>query len=248
MATKKITETKSPAKKSAAKKTSAKKTEKPVDGNVGDTHEKIQLWKDGPYWATTNIGAEKPEDFGYYFWWGDTIGYKRVKNKWVATNGLSSNYSFEDTSAVFAIFYADDGIYCLEQEGWITLDSGVLVPEHDAAHVQWGGEWRMPTRQELDDLVKECDWTWTKVKGVQGYVVRGRGVYASSSIFLPCAGRSDGADLDSVGLSGYCWSSNPESDGNTYAWNLSFDSCDHDTCYGDCYFGRSVRPVQGSTK
>ena len=38
---------------------------------------KVQLWEGGPYWATTNIGAEKPEDYGYYFWWGDTVGYKR---------------------------------------------------------------------------------------------------------------------------------------------------------------------------
>ena len=44
----------------------------------------VQLWDGGPYWATTNIGAEKPEDYGYYFWWGDTVGYKREGNKWVA--------------------------------------------------------------------------------------------------------------------------------------------------------------------
>ena len=42
-----------------------------------DAREKVQLWAGGPYWATTNIGAEKPEEYGYYFWWGDTVGYKR---------------------------------------------------------------------------------------------------------------------------------------------------------------------------
>ena len=54
----------------------------------------VQLWQDGPSWATTNIGAEKPEDYGYYFWWGDTVGYKREGNAWVATDGSSSNFQF----------------------------------------------------------------------------------------------------------------------------------------------------------
>ena len=56
---------------------------------------KVQLWEGGPYWATTNIGAEKPEDHGYYFWWGDTVGYKRENDAWVASDGSSSNFSFE---------------------------------------------------------------------------------------------------------------------------------------------------------
>ena len=237
------------AKKAAAKKPPTAKTVKKltVDGNGGDVHEKVQLWKDGPYWATTNIGAGKPEDFGYYFWWGDTVGYKPENCKWVATDGSSVGYSFDDKDAIFALFYKDDSIDCLVQEGWLGK-GGVLAPEHDAAHVQWGGEWRMPTRQELDDLVKKCDWTWKKVNGVQGYVVRGRGAYASANIFLPSAGRGEEVAYYSPGLRGYYWSSNPESDGNTYSWHLSFDSDDHDTCYGDCFIGRSVRPVQGFTK
>ncbi len=239
---------KAPAKKATAKKAPAKAVKKPAaDGGAGDVHEKVQLWKDGPYWATTNIGAEKPEDFGYYFWWGDTVGYKPENCKWVATDGSLKGYSFDDKDAVFAIFYKDDGIYCLEQEGWLG-DGGVLAPEHDAAHVQWGGEWRMPTHQELDDLVKKCDWTWKKVNGVQGYVVRGKGAYASASVFLPCTGRGEDAGFYSPGLRGYYWSANPESDGNTYSWYLSFDSSDRDICYGDCFLGRVVRPVQGFTK
>ena len=56
--------------------------------------EKVQLWEGGPYWATTNIGAEKPEDPGYYFWWGDTVGYKREGDVWVATDGSPSIFSF----------------------------------------------------------------------------------------------------------------------------------------------------------
>ena len=54
----------------------------------------VQLWEGGPYWAECNVGASKPEEYGYYFWWGDTVGYKRENNKWVATDGSSANFSF----------------------------------------------------------------------------------------------------------------------------------------------------------
>ena len=63
-----------------------------------DAHDKVQLWEGGPYWATTNIGAEKPEDYGYYFWWGDTVGYKRENNKWVASDGSNLNFSFDQNA------------------------------------------------------------------------------------------------------------------------------------------------------
>ncbi len=59
------------------------------------SHDAVQLWEDGPYWATTNIGAEEPEDYGYYFWWGDTVGYKRENNAWGATDESSSNFTFD---------------------------------------------------------------------------------------------------------------------------------------------------------
>ena len=52
------------------------------------------LWKCGPQWAGRNIGAEKPWEAGYYFWWGDTVGYKRVNNDWVASDGSTSHFSF----------------------------------------------------------------------------------------------------------------------------------------------------------
>ena len=122
-----------------------------------DAHSKVQLWEGGPYWADTNIGAENPEDYGYYFWWGDTVGYKREGNAWVATDGSSSNFSFSSGNTPTY----KKGVTTLQNEGWITADS-VLVPEHDAAYVHWGGNWRMPTKQELADLNNMCDWTWTK--------------------------------------------------------------------------------------
>lgn len=219
----------------------------------------IQLWKDGPYWAETNIGAENPWDFGYYFWWGDIVGYKcepvkvngagwfnRFFSKkevvWVASDGSSSGCSFyEDKIPTFG---KDNPT--LQREGWITTD-GVLVPKHDAAHVQWGDGWRMPTKQELNDLYKKCDWAWTNMEGVSGYVVRGKGDYASANIFLPAAGYGYGTSLGYAGSYGRYWSSVPSS-GYYDAWSLDFYSSSLSTPNGSRCRGRSVRPVQGFTK
>ena len=212
--------------------------------NTTDSHAKVQLWEGGPYWATTNIGAENPEDYGYYFWWGDTIGYKRKNDKWVASDGSSSNFCFDEGNTPT---HGKDAA-TLQNEGRITAD-GVLAPAHDAAHVHWGGSWRMPTKEEISDLNSKCDWTWTTRNGVQGYVVKGQGAYASASIFLPCAGYGHGASLGNAGSSGIYLSSVPNSDGNSYgAWELCFVSSFHDTL--DSYrrsYGWSVRPVQGFT-
>jgi hypothetical protein len=204
-------------------------------------HKGVQLWEGGPYWATTNIGAEKPEDYGYYFWWGDTVGYKREGNAWVASNGSLSGFSFGNaTTSAYSI-------EVLRNKGWITAD-GVLAPEHDAAHVHWGGAWRMPTKQELDDLSSKCDWKWTTVNGVNGREVRGRGFYASKSIFLPCAGYGNGTSLNLAGSDGNYCSSVPYSGSNYSAWSLGFDSGSHSSYGSDRDYGQSVRPVQGFAK
>ena len=220
--------------------------------NVVDLHfhDKVQLWEGGPYWATTNIGAEEPWEYGYYFWWGDTVGYKREGNAWVATDGSSSNFRFYDDPISKQTYNKIPAT--LQIEGWVVFQDGmyVLAPEHDAAQVQWGGGWRMPTEQEQEDLCSKCDWTWTTMNGVDGYVVRGRGDYAANSIFLPCAGRGDGTSLSYAGSCGYDWSSVPRSGYyDSRSWSLRFGSGYHSTYdYDYRCNGFSVRPVQGFTK
>ncbi|MBR3822800.1 MAG: SUMF1/EgtB/PvdO family nonheme iron enzyme, partial [Kiritimatiellae bacterium] len=205
-------------------------------------NEKVQLWEDGPYWATKNIGAEKPEDYGYYFWWGDTVGYKRVDDRWVASDGSASNFKFRSSNTPTCGKSVSD----LRSEGWITAD-GVLSPQHDAAQKHWGGDWRMPTKMELEDLDSKCDWCRTQVNGVNGHVVRGKGVYSSKSIFLPCADYGYGALFDNAGSSGNYWSSVPCSDNS--AWFLESGSGGYRRTYGNSRdYGRSVRPLQGFTK
>ena len=210
-----------------------------------DAHEKVQLWEGGPYWATTNIGAEKPEDYGYYFWWGDTVGYKREGNAWVATDGSSSNFQFYNDPISQQTY--NKSIATLQNEGWIVSQNGtyVLAPEHDAAQVQWGGGWRMPTDAEFSALSSNCTTIWTTQNGVYGRLVTGKGAYADRSIFLPAAGYGYDSGLYNPGSDGYCWSSTPSSDYSGLAWGLGFYSSNFYRGYYIRYSGRSVRPVRG---
>ena len=124
---------------------------------------KVQLWAGGPYWAETNVGADDPWEYGLYFWWGDTVGYRWENNAWAASDGSTSNFSFEEDNAPT---YGKNNA-TLQSEGWITAD-GILTSAHDAARAHWGGGWRMPTAQELSALNDNCDWTWTTTNGVGG--------------------------------------------------------------------------------
>lgn len=116
------------------------------------------------------------------------MGYKREGGAWVASNGSSSSFSFSGDNVPT---YGMDNS-ALQSAGYID-STGNLAPEHDAAQAHWGGKWRMPTKQELDDLGSKCDWTPATVNGVSGYEVRGKDVYASARIFLPAAGEGNDA-------------------------------------------------------
>jgi hypothetical protein len=209
-----------------------------------DDHDKVQLWEGGPYWATTNIGAEKPEDSGYFFWWGDIVGYKWENNKWVASDGSNSDFSFSSGNTPTY----NKSISTLQSEGWTTSEN-ILAPEHDAANIHWGNGWRMPTEAELGALISNCDWTWTTQNGINGYIINGRGAYASNSIFLPAAGDGREALSYDAGSYGYYWQSVPQSDSDLDAWYLNFSSSEH-CMYEGGYrpYGNSVRPVLGFTK
>jgi hypothetical protein len=205
---------------------------------IAESGSGVQLWADGPYWAETNVGADEPWESGLYFWWGDTVGYRRENDAWAANDGSAFGFSFEAGNAPTHGWFDED----LQSEGWITAD-GVLASAHDAAYVKWGGSWRMPTDAEHGDLINNCDWTWTTKNGVNGYEVRGRGKYASASIFLPCAGYGDGASHDEAGDVGYYWSSTL-SHYPREAWGLDLDS--HGFRKGEYrrYNGIPVRPVR----
>ena len=206
--------------------------------------EGVQLWEGGPFWADRNVGAGEPWENGYYFWWGDTLGSKRENGNWVASDDASRRRGFEwfpESTPTYG-----KSADTLQSQGWTTADD-VLAPEHDAARVQWGGAWRMPTRQELDDLCyNKCDWTWT-TNGVNGFVVRGRGDYADAAIFLPAAGVGVEEKWWYKGTAGYLWASEPYAEGPNAdcSWRLHFDKrgTGTDFCW-DRHFGVPVRPVR----
>ena len=201
----------------------------------------VQLWAGGPYWADRNLGADNPEDSGYYFLWGGVVGYKRQGNVWVAIDGSSSNFSFTDNTHSSPMWD-----FQLKKEGWITED-GVLVLNHDAAHRQWGNGWRMPTKQEFEYLRYNCRWRWTKTSALKGYVICGKNDYASSSIFLPCAGMGYETSLGECGVFGYYWSSTSNSRRDE-AWNFQFSYGGRSTDSKCRSYGLSIRPVHGLSK
>ena len=205
-----------------------------VDAFVG-----VQLWENGPYWATCNVGSTKPEECGYYFWWGDTVGYKRnaSDNGWVSVKD-STSYSFSGCPT-----YGKNNSQ-LQSEGYIDA-IGNLVAAHDAATAHLGAPWRMPTDAEFSALINNCDTEWTRRNGVSGRLVKGRGAFASKSIFLPAAGYGDASYLNYLGSSGYYWSSTPTSDISYYAWRVDFYSGDFYRSSYYRYRGQSVRPVRG---
>lgn len=203
-----------------------------------------QLWENGPYWATCNVGATKPEEYGYYFWWGGTVGYKRnaSNNGWISVKDGSS-FSFNSGNCPT---YGKNNSQ-LQSEGYIDATDN-LVAAHDAATAHLGEPWRMPTDAEFSALISNCDTEWTSRNGVSGRLVKGRGAYASKSIFLPAAGLGLDSSLDYLGSEGNYWSSTPYSDNSDIAWYLRFYSYHFGRNYRNRFGGLPVRPLRGFAK
>ena len=226
----------------------------PGDNDLGG----VQLWENGPYWAECNVGATEPEEFGYYFWWGDTVGYTRSGGTWdertsrfydvtwvSSTGEQMSNSPFPDSdSSPTTCPTMNKDNSTLQSEGWIDATTN-LVAMHDAATAHLGAPWRMPTYQEYDDLINNCTTTWI-TNGVKGRLVTGTGAYANRSIFLPATGYGDTTNLYNTASQGYYWSSTPHPGRLSYAWRLHFTSKSFSQQYSNYrYYGQSVRPVRG---
>ena len=174
-------------------------------------------------WATCNVGAANPQDYGDYFAWGETTTKTDYKSDW------SNYFDTSDGGSTFTKYNKDGG-------------KTVLDLEDDAANANWGGSWRMPTDAEWTELRTECTWTWTTQNGVNGGLVTGKN---GNSIFLPAAGRRNGTSLDDadVGSAGDYWSSSLYEYHSVYARNVDFRSVEvYRGIYGRCA-GHSVRPV-----
>lgn len=179
-------------------------------------------------WATCNVGAEKPEDYGDYFAWGETT--TKTDYSW-ATYKYCAGTQYTLTKYCNKSAYGNNGF---------TDNKTVLDPEDDAATVNWGGAWRMPTDVEFTELREQCKWTWITQNGVNGYKVVGPN---GNSIFLPAAGCVGGTSLYDVGSGGYYWSSSPNASNSSGACSVNFDLIHVDRYNINRNWGHSVRPV-----
>ncbi len=223
-----------------------------VFGDADDDLGGVQLWEGGPFWAECNVGASTPEAYGYYFWWGDTVGYTRSGGTWTdgfyysdvtwvsSTGQQMSSSPFLSSSCPT---YGKDNS-ALQSAGYID-STGNLVAAHDAATAHLGAPWRMPTDAEFSALIDNCTTTWITTNGVSGRLVTGKGAYADRRIFLPAAGFGYDSRLRGPGSDGYYWSSTPVSGGSYDAWGLDFISSGFGRYYYSRYYGQSVRPVRG---
>ncbi|MCQ2193679.1 MAG: hypothetical protein MJZ28_01875 [Paludibacteraceae bacterium] len=135
--------------------------------------------------------------------------------------------------------------YCTESY-YGTVDSlTTLLPEDDAATANWGSAWRMPTREEQDELREGCDWEWTKDYNGTGVAGRiGTSKTNGNTIFLPAAGYHRNGHLYRMGGYGFYWSSNLSTDTNAIAYILDgSDNIDWDNF--SRRYGQSVRAVSG---
>ena len=197
-----------------------------------DNHEYVDLGlPSGTLWATCNVGASSPEDYGDYFAWGETTP-KEVYN-WDTYTWCNGSYSTMTK-------------YCTNSSlGYNGFTDGKteLDPEDDAAYVNWGPSWRMPTTEQQRELYENCSSVWTTQNGVNGRLFTGPN---GNTLFLPAAGDRWSGSLHGAGSWGSCWSRTLHSDCPYYAYGLYFDSGSVDWDYYNRDDGFTVRAVRVS--
>lgn len=157
----------------------------------------------GLKWATMNVGATKPEEYGGYYSWGEI----EEKEHYSWSNGYKYDVS---ESSLLAINVVDS--------------CGNLTYSHDAASMNWGGLWRTPTESEFKELINHCDWNWTNLNGVNGYMVSSKEKDNKNSIFLPAGGINVYPELVKLGEFGYYWCANTSDDYSLYSTTFQFNS------------------------
>ena len=199
-----------------------------------DTHEYVDLGlPSGTLWATCNVGASKPEEYGDHFAWGETkpkTDYSWSTYKWGNDYEQLTKYC---TSSSYGL-------------NGFTDNKTTLDLADDAARANWGDQWRMPTIAEFEELVNNTSCEW--VTNYKGTGVNGRLFTANNGkrIFLPAAGDRKGTSLRDVGSEGYYWSSSLATPESSYAGHIGFSSSGGSVVYDDGgrFFGFTVRPVR----
>lgn len=173
----------------------------------------------GLKWANMNLQAESPEDYGGYFSWGETAAktyFTADGYKWYDEAKYRTKYDF--------------------REGKASLDT-----DDDAAHAILGKNWRMPTQEEFQELIQNCDCSWSKQAGVNGLLVKSK--KNGKTIFLPSAGVMNGHSKGAFEIGRY-WTSNLLTEGaNYYAVVMMFSESDCRIDSFPCDRGLVIRPV-----
>ena len=181
-------------------------------------------------WAACNVGTDLPEGSGAYFAWGELSekdSYVSEEYKWSKKDG--DNYKIVTK-------------YCTNSKYGDVDNKSVLEAEDDVAHVKWGGNWRLPTKEEFKELRDKCTREWVSVNGVNGYKFTGPN---GNSIFLPASGRrSYEYQIDDEGVEGHYWSSTISETDCFMAFTVAFSEKETPRQIKTSrWFGLTVRPV-----
>ena len=182
----------------------------------------------GLKWAKCNVGAEKETDYGDYFMWGSITPNTDTPCNW-------KNAPFNNGASDY-----DEEYFTTHILEWLD-DKDNLKPEFDAATQIMGGDWRMPTKDEIQELLDNTDNKWTQVNGVNGFKFTGSN---GNSIFIPAAGRCDDGSVNFVGGRGDVWSSSLDASYPYTAYHLYFVSSSYGVSNYYRYLGLSVRGVR----
>ena len=188
----------------------------------------------GLLWARCNVGANTPEGYGDYFAWGEVHpkDYSYEWNTYQHCNGRPRTLIKYCTNPSFGNGgYAD----------YLTI----LLPKDDVAAANWGNGWRMPTKEEWQELLNYTTHIWTTQNGVNGSLFTASNGY---SLFLPAAGGRGADNLYGAGNDGYYWSSSLYTLNPSSAWKYFFYSNGSDMAIDVRYSGFTVRPVRVRNK
>lgn len=222
------------------------------------THEYVDLGlPSGTLWATCNVGASSPEEYGDYFAWGETVPYGGEDQ----SNAM--NYAYAGTYTK-TYYYWDTYKYCNGSQSTLTKycnnssygyngftdNLTEMTTDDDAATANWGSGWRMPSYEQFTELINSSYTTteWTTVNGVYGRRITSKmSGYTNRSLFLPAAGYRSNSSLNFAGSRGYYWSRTLYASYPDYARYLYFyNSGIYTNDNGSRCSGRSVRPVRSS--
>lgn len=205
---------------------------KPVAGSING-HDYVDLGlPSGTLWATCNVGANTPEVYGDFFAWGETS----AKNSYAWSNYKYCNGDFNSLTKYCCFSSSGDNGF--------TDNLTILEASDDAATVNLGSDWRIPTVEEMRELRNNCVMLWTVQKGTKGFLFTGPN---GSSIFMPAGGYYFDSDHEDIGVGGYYWTSTLGPGMSGYSWLFHFYSDGYEMNNYGRGQGRSVRAVCDSS-